>query len=361
MSRLIVLALGVLATTQTARAACDPGIPIVDELSCSSEIVTQVDHTQPSQLGAECDALGCYSCGDPWVNQAQLAPEAVYEFQCQQTGEVTMLVTDMPCDLDIYVLDNTCDPYGGCVDGSTAPDADDSVTFTCDAGETYYIVVEAYGTAHLDISSNPCTSDGTSTGAVFTPTYTMAFDVSASTGCNEDCDDGADNDLDSQVDCDDPDCGADPVCCDLDDDGWFGDQCGGTDCDDDDPDISPVADEVEDGEDNDCDGFVDEGTDAFDDDGDGLSEDEGDCNDDDPDVGPHQVEIQGNGIDDDCDGVVDGEATEDTDLEDPPDVEPPTVDPGTDKPGCQCAGSPGPTGAAAGLGALFLLGMRRRT
>ena len=34
----------------------------------------------------------------------------------------------MNCDLDIYVLDSTCDPDGGCVAGSTnANNTDDSV------------------------------------------------------------------------------------------------------------------------------------------------------------------------------------------------------------------------------------------
>ncbi len=40
-------------------------------------------------------------------------------------------------------------------------------------------------------------------------------------------------------------------------------------------------------------------------DGDGTSEADGDCDDGDPDVGPHASEVWGNGVDDDCDGVVD--------------------------------------------------------
>jgi len=43
-------------------------------------------------------------------------------------------------------------------------------------------------------------------------------------------------------------------------------------------------------------------------DGDGLSAEDGDCNDFDPDVGPSAEEVYGDGIDNDCDGVVDAGA-----------------------------------------------------
>lgn len=100
-----------------------------------------------------------------------------------------------------------------------------------------------------------------------------------------------------------------PEAYDEDEDGFT--SCGG-DCDDSDPDVRPGVPEVADGVDEDCDGLIDEGTDAYDDDGDGHTELGGDCNDADVAIAPAPTvtEIPDNGIDDDCDGVVDLGATD---------------------------------------------------
>ncbi len=91
---------------------------------------------------------------------------------------------------------------------------------------------------------------------------------------------------------------------DLDGDGYSGWSAGGTDCVDRDDGIYPGAPEVENGIDDDCDGVVDEGTDGSDDDGDGFTEHGGDCDDADGGVNPAADEAC-DGVDEDCDGVVD--------------------------------------------------------
>ncbi len=81
------------------------------------------------------------------------------------------------------------------------------------------------------------------------------------------------------------------------------------DCDDSDPRTYPGADEVADGVDNDCDGVVDEVSDTLreDEDGDGVAVEQGDCDDSDPTTYPGADEVL-DGVDNDCDGFIDGTA-----------------------------------------------------
>ena len=77
------------------------------------------------------------------------------------------------------------------------------------------------------------------------------------------------------------------------------------DCDDLDYDTKPGAFESLNGVDDDCNGLVDDTTTAYDDDGDGFSEEAGDCNDSDPSIHPLADEVC-DGIDNDCNGIIDG-------------------------------------------------------
>lgn len=104
-----------------------------------------------------------------------------------------------------------------------------------------------------------------------------------------------------------------PIAYDRDQDGFT--TCGG-DCDDTNAAVRPGAVEQPDGVDNDCNTMIDDTTPGFDDDGDGYCDHPttcalpiytpGDCNDGDADVNPGEVEVLGDGVDNDCDGGVDG-------------------------------------------------------
>ena len=349
-----------LALLTTAFATCPADVVLQGDLTCSSDISDSIDHNDSSYLGGECEDESCYTCGTPYSDEDQHAPEAVYSFHCQQSGSVALRITDLPCDLDMYVLGDTCDPYTDCLYGSTASyNVDDAVDFECTAGDTYYIVIEAYGTDHFDVVSDPCTDDSTVEGTLYSPSYTLSFDVSASTGCAEDCDDNEDNDLDGLKDCDDSDCFSEPLCCDQDGDGSFDVDCGGDDCDDADKTTNPDAEEVIDGRDNDCDGVTDEGTDAYDDDNDGFTEQDGDCDDSDPTVHPGAEEIPDDGIDQDCDG----EDATDTSLSDsgtPSDSEGGVISGDDDGKQDTCSCAAGPATAPIVLLPLLLALRRRR-
>ncbi|TNE91568.1 MAG: hypothetical protein EP330_05015 [Deltaproteobacteria bacterium] len=119
----------------------------------------------------------------------------------------------------------------------------------------------------------------------------------AGNGVDEDCDGNQDED---------------PSADDDDGDGYCeGPSCSEAgvlpgDCDDSDPAVNPgpAAIEVVDGIDNDCDGIIDDGaTTGLDRDGDGYTLADGDCNDLDPAVHPGALE-QCNGFDDNCDGYL---------------------------------------------------------
>ena len=131
-----------------ASATCPTSETIIDELTCSSSVTTVISTSSGSSLGGSCTGADCYTCGSPYSYLAQSEYEDVYEFTCQATGAVTLEITGLDCDLDIYILDSTCDPFYGCEEGSTvAGSGDDSVTFACTSGDTYYVVSRATASA----------------------------------------------------------------------------------------------------------------------------------------------------------------------------------------------------------------------
>jgi large repetitive protein len=326
----VVVLLWLFSFVYQVEASCSNATSIVDTLTCSSTVSGVIDLTQNSNIPPSSGNPNrrLYSCGNPYGNLPQTGAEDVYEFVCQTSGTVTMDISDLNCDLDVYILGSNCNSFSSCEEGSTeAGISDDSITFSCTAGQSYYVVIEAYGSTLTSGQSSYCSPGAIDSNGNPHGYYTLSFDVSQSTGCPEDCFDGVDNDIDGDIDCSDSDCSLEPSCntCDLDSDGYDAVSCGGTDCDDSDPNINPGVTEICDGIDNNCDGQIDEGlstTYYFDIDGDGYgdastafddcSSPQGyvtngdDCDDTNASINPSATEIC-DGIDNDCDILIDAD------------------------------------------------------
>ncbi len=143
----------------------------------------------------------------------------------------------------------------------------------------------------------------------------------ANPGTAENCTDGIDNDGDGYTDAQDASCVIEPACTDQDNDTYYADggECGPMDCNDSDYAINPGAEEsCTDGIDNNCNDLVDTADmnavdcplTCPDLDGDGYSTEGGacgamDCDDDNETVNPGVLEICNDGIDNNCNNLTD--------------------------------------------------------
>ena len=245
-------------------------------------------------------------------------------------------------DSDSYVSDacpggDDCDDGDSAVNPGAAEVCDDSID-DCD-GDTDMDDSDCAGcTTDADCDdSNPCTDD-----------LCDAANTCQNTNNPASCDDGdacTMNDV-----CSNGVCAGEPL--DADSDGFVSDACpNGTDCDDGSAAVNPDADEIcDDGIDNDCNGDID-GDDAAcqgcpDADGDGFASDAcggTDCDDTNDAINPDAMEMCSDNVDNNCDGY--------TDLEDDECKRPAG--------GCSCGGTGGSTPALL-LGLLGLLLLRRR-
>jgi uncharacterized protein (TIGR03382 family) len=295
----LLLVLGVLAGR--AEAQCPASEPIAGNLNCQGSISGYVSTAASTLTG--------------YTTWTHPYGEDVFTFTCSYTGVVSLSLTNLGCDLDLFVMPASCAPAQTITFGVNAANANETAQFTCQAGQTYYVSVEKYDPDWY------CTNRQ----------YQLTWDLRNGIPCQEDCTNGLDDDRDGATDCADSQCATQPICCDDDRDGYreLG-GCGGPDCNDSDATINPGSVERCNSRDDNCDGGVDVG--AFDAnvyyrdaDGDafglsgvpttactqpgGYASQTGDCDDSDFSIRPGGQEVC-NLRDDDCDGNTDEQAAD---------------------------------------------------
>lgn len=149
-------------TCSAAESSCDDG----DDEDCDGRIdCADPDCSSACGGGGVCAGFATLACNttvsattaggetridlngcDTWGRTGR---ERAYRVQ-PAAGTVTATLSELTRDLDITVFAQAatggCDPFSGCVATSADSGADDeTVTFTAQAGETYYLVVDGFG------------------------------------------------------------------------------------------------------------------------------------------------------------------------------------------------------------------------
>lgn len=115
---------------------------------CTAELSLACGETKSDSLLTAVNSVSGHAC----TSIDTTLEDRIFTFVAPTTGSVT-LTLDIAIDdafgddMDLYVLDGTCDPTA-CL-AHSALTGDDSVTFTATAGRTYFVVVELYATGLL--------------------------------------------------------------------------------------------------------------------------------------------------------------------------------------------------------------------
>jgi hypothetical protein len=244
----------------------------------------------PTDVDADGDghAICAGDCDDSDSTRYPGAPEICDGKDNDCAGGIPLNERDNDADgVKICDVPSDCNDFNAGISPNASEICGDGVDNNCDG------TIDEAGCACPD-------SDGDGhTASVCGGTDCNDADPAINPAAAEVCNDEIDNDCDAQSDCNDVDCSSDTGCqtcvaTDLDGDGYStaGGTCGPIDCNDADPAINPGAAEVCDGKDNNCDGY--QSSTDMDNDGDGYPICAGDCDDTDATTYPGAPEL--------CDG-----------------------------------------------------------
>lgn len=149
-----------------APATCEP----VDTLSCGDSLST-------ANNGADStDQSLSYGC----TTFTYSGPERAWTFTAPHDLPVTLSMSGLSADLDLFVMDGDSCDANSCIEGSTNPNtSDEDVVFTPVAGQTYTVVVEGWDDAVSSFSLDvACDTPAFSlTASALSPGAPATFDI----------------------------------------------------------------------------------------------------------------------------------------------------------------------------------------
>ncbi len=287
----------------------DPNLPDTDGDGARDDVDNCPVDANPAQTNSDTDGMGD-ACDPDDDNDGDL----------DSSDNCPLVFNPTQSDVDIDGIGDACD---GDLDGdgfSVPADCDDTSFFVHPgAAENCADLIDNDCNGFTDVGDPACPAGCTDQdGDGFLATVCFGTDcndsdASVHPAAGENCADGVDNNCDTLADGNDPLC---PGACDSDGDGYAAFSCGGSDCDDGRADVHPGTVEVcSDGVDNNCNGLTDLGdpidcpAGCSDQDGDGhlsASCAGADCNDLNAAVHPNAGEMCANGVDDNCNALMDG-------------------------------------------------------
>ena len=172
--------------------------------NCEDPIVLGCGDSLGGQTTVGADSvLQDYAC----LDMPELGPERVYAITGTEESRVEITMTPAgETDLDLWVLEETCDPDSCLV--SSPGFGSEFVAFTAEVGTVYYVVVDGFAY-----------EEG-------------GFSIEAVCSTAEICDNEEDDNDNGLVDCEDSDCWEDDACAEICDNGEDEDFDGLIDCED---------------------------------------------------------------------------------------------------------------------------------